>query len=361
MDDKQVFFVQGTDGRKFKIVIRGDLGKLSVGKIRRCLKSYGVPDGQLLLFNNLVLQDDAVGADFGLCNNAMLHLALSHDDEMGEEESGVNERTSDVPVQAMRDGNRSGTSPPSTLVDSKDGNSHFGSLRERGSSFTTHVDPENSFDVRPTVQSSTAALFGNKTSNIMDSSGTNTALEVENLQLREEVQRLRRELTEVRDQQKTRGGRGSTSNNSFGKRQESPNTDLLQSAKANLQELGDELGLSLQFDMNLTCVVGTDDRHTVLITFDHATERLYIYSTLLTQLPDEPAVRIKLYELLLEGSLLGREVCGGGIGMSLQNDIVLLSSTIPLRYCSSSALKDIMPVFVETLERWRSLVNELVE
>ncbi|KAH9577945.1 Tir chaperone protein (CesT) family [Trypanosoma melophagium] len=354
MDDKQIFFVQGTDGRKFKIVIRGDLGKLSVGKIRRCLKSYGVPDGQLLLFNNIVLRDDAVGADFGLCNNAMLHLAVSQD--AGVNESWDERGRDEAPVQSMRD-HRTSTSPHSTMTDSKDRASHLASLRESGGGLTNHVDPENSFDLRPTVHSNPAENnFSNKVSNSMENTGLNTALEVENLQLREEVQRLRRELTEVREQQKNRGGRGSV-----GKRQETANTDLLQNAKANLQELGEELGMSLQFDMNLTCVVGTDERHTVLVTFDHATERLYIYSTLLTHLPNDAAVRVKLYELLLEGSLLGREVCGGGIGMSLQNDIVLLSTTIPLRCSSSSALKDIMPVFVETLGRWRSLVNELVE
>ncbi|RNF26888.1 uncharacterized protein Tco025E_00851 [Trypanosoma conorhini] len=247
--------------------------------------------------------------------------------------------------------------PSAVSAELRECHSQAPSSRVLAAAATRHVDPATASEARSqTNAASTVALSSNNNSKHNGNDGgtapLGVALEVENLRLRDEVQRLRQELSELRERQKS---------DATGVRPEPAIVDLLQNAKANLKELGKELGVPLQFDMNLTCVIGTDERQTVLVTFDPATERLYVYSTLLTQLPEDAAVRVKMYELLLEGSLLGREVCGGGIGMSLQNGIVLLSTTIPLRYCSSLALKDTMPSFVETLGRWRSLINELLE
>lgn len=49
----------------------------------------------------------------------------------------------------------------------------------------------------------------------------------------------------------------------------------------------------------------------VLITFDPETHRLHVYGTLLTYFPEDPAVRLALYERLLDGALLGKDMCGG--------------------------------------------------
>lgn len=56
------------------MVIRGSLSKLSVAKIRRYLKRYGVPPNHLLMFHDQLLTDNMVGEDFGLVNNSILHL-----------------------------------------------------------------------------------------------------------------------------------------------------------------------------------------------------------------------------------------------------------------------------------------------
>ncbi|KEG11746.1 hypothetical protein DQ04_02321100 [Trypanosoma grayi] len=362
MDARNEFFVQGADGRKFKMVIRGDLGKLSVGKIRRYLGSYGVSDTQLLYFNGMPIQDDAVGKDFGLYNNAVLQLVSpTHSTDAEAVREGLVGKANDLPSAMMRE-NRNNTPPSAMSTESREELSQNASLRPQTAAVSSYVDPESDFGIRSQLRSGFANTYNssnNTNVNEQKSSGLAAALEVENLQLRDEVHRLRQELADMRGSGK---GRDSSGGGGGGvRRQSSPSADLLYSAKANLQELGEELGIPLQFDMNLTSVIGTDERHMVLVTFDHATERLYVYSTLLTQLPEDAAVRVKLYELLLEGSLLGREVCGGGIGMSLQNGIVMLSTTIPLRHCSSSALKETMPSFVETVERWRALINELLE
>ncbi|RNF05942.1 hypothetical protein TraAM80_04278 [Trypanosoma rangeli] len=353
MEDKQAFFVQSADGRKFKMVIRGDLGKLSVGKIRRYLKSYGVPDGQLLLHDGVALEDDAVGNDFGLRNNVILQLVSPHRCAMM---GGVrSERASDVPPHFM--GGETASSAPSAIsAEIRECHSQTASSRVLATAATSHIDPGGIPEVFSQTNAASAAVSSSNNNSKNHGNNTGTALDmvpdVEKLRLREEVQRLRQEVSELRERQKS---------SATSVRPEPVSVDILRTARSNLQQLGEDLGVPLQFDMNLTCVIGTDERHTVLVTFDPATERLYVYSTLLTQLPEDTAVRVKMYELLLEGSLLGREVCGGGIGMSLQNGIVILSTTIPLRYCSSLALREIMPAFVETLGRWRSLINELLE
>ncbi|EKF32649.1 hypothetical protein MOQ_003496 [Trypanosoma cruzi marinkellei] len=353
MDEKQAFFVQSADGRKFKMVIRGDLGKLSVGKIRRYLKSYGIPDGQLLLHDGVVLEDNAVGGDFGLQNNSMLQLVSPR---CGTVATEVLSKPTNDPIPHVLGEKRGSSRHRATSADTRAHHSERPSSHVPTTTTVSHVDPSSMSDSpSQTNVASTAALGSNtntKNNGKNIGSSPNAKLEVENSRLRDEVHRLHQELSELRGRQKSAEG---------GVRTGPVLVDLLQNAKSNLQELSEELGVPLQFDMNLTCVIGTDERHTVLVTFDHATERLYVYSTLLTQLPVDAAVRVKLYELLLEGSLLGREVCGGGIGMSLQSGIVLLSTSIPLRNCSTSALKDIIPSFVETLGRWRSLINELLD
>ena len=60
----------------------------------------------------------------------------------------------------------------------------------------------------------------------------------------------------------------------------------------------------------------------MLITFDDATERLYVYATLLSHIPADAVARSRLLEVLMEGAMLGREMAGGGVGMSLRSDMV---------------------------------------
>ncbi|RHW69748.1 Tir chaperone protein (CesT) family [Trypanosoma brucei equiperdum] len=364
MDDKQAFFVRCIDGKTFKMVIRGDLGKLTVGKIRRYLKSYGVQDGMQLLFNGLSLADEQVGSDFGLCNGATLHLGPP-----SFSETAVPQRTHGQGFSDEAAGSRTGDptdTPHSSLSgDSRERNLKADSTHRDPCGGLSHADPARGtatysggrYNVDKGIPvTATSATKTNidriPSADLTSHSGFPVALEVENQQLREQVELLRREVADLR--QKNKAPRATVL------RQDLTSIEVLQSAKSNLQELAEELGVPLQFDMNFTCVVGDDESHTVLVTFDCVTERLYIYSTLLTQIPHDGEVRAKLYELLLEGSLLSREVCGGGIGISPQNGLVLLSTTIPLRHCNSSALKDIMPVFVETVARWRSLINELL-
>jgi cytoplasmic iron level regulating protein YaaA (DUF328/UPF0246 family) len=67
--------------------------------------------------------------------------------------------------------------------------------------------------------------------------------------------------------------------------------------------------------------------------------------------PRSPDTKLRLYEFLLEGALLGRDMCGGGVGLSLKNDFVLMSTSIFLPLAAPTALKAITPRFVDASAR----------
>lgn len=142
---------------------------------------------------------------------------------------------------------------------------------------------------------------------------------------------------------------------------ESQSVDARQMAGENLSLLAQDLGVPrLELDDNNTCVVSVDDKYTLLVTFDAGTERLYLYSTLTTFIPKDPAVKLKLYEFLLEGSLLGREMCGGGVGASVKNDFILMSTSIYLPKASPMSLRSTVPLFVDALVKWRNRVRDFL-
>ncbi|CAC22615.1 conserved hypothetical protein [Leishmania major strain Friedlin] len=143
--------------------------------------------------------------------------------------------------------------------------------------------------------------------------------------------------------------------------------DARENAEENLRRLGDDLGLGdgLQFDDSNTCVISIDGEYTLLVMYDAATERLYLYSTLLASLP--PVVQataegqLKLYEFLLEASLLGREMCGGGVGASLRNDFVLMSASLYMPTSQPWSLRTLAPQFLHCLRHWRTKLTEFLQ
>ncbi len=136
----------------------------------------------------------------------------------------------------------------------------------------------------------------------------------------------------------------------------------LENAKANLKEFGKELGLEdLEFDENNTCILGIDDEYSLHITYEPNSRRMYIYSPLLDGLPKDDKVRLKLYEKLLEGALLGGQMAGGGVGVAVAEELILVHSTIDMEHAVSSALRAYAPVFVEMVEKWRKTCQEVME
>jgi hypothetical protein len=107
----------------------------------------------------------------------------------------------------------------------------------------------------------------------------------------------------------------------------------LENAKANLREFGKELNLEgLAFDENHTCILGIDNTFSLHLTYEPNSDRLYLYSPILDGLPRDDATKLKLYEILLEGSMLGGQMAGGGIGVAVKEE---LRCGLPQTICSA--------------------------
>src|SRR5262249_15426728 len=136
----------------------------------------------------------------------------------------------------------------------------------------------------------------------------------------------------------------------------------LENAKENLKELGKELGLEgLEFDENNTCILGIDDEFSLHLTYEPNSKRLYLYSPLLDGLPRDEKTRLRLYERLLEGSMLGGQMAGGGVGVAVKEELILIHCTIDMEHAVSSALRAFAPLYVETVEKWRKICSEVAE
>lgn len=136
----------------------------------------------------------------------------------------------------------------------------------------------------------------------------------------------------------------------------------LQNAEQNLKEFGKELGIEgLQFDENNTCILGIDDTFSMHITFEPNSNRLYLYSPILDGLPKDDKTRLKLYERLLEGSMLGGQMAGGGVGVATKEELILMHCTIDMAHAVPAALRAFAPLYVETVEKWRKIATDVVE
>lgn len=130
----------------------------------------------------------------------------------------------------------------------------------------------------------------------------------------------------------------------------------IENAKDNLKEFGKELGLEgLEFDENNTCILGIDDEFSLHITYEPNSKRLYLYSPLLDGLPRDDKLKLKLYERLLEGSMLGGQMAGGGCGVAVKEELILVHCTIDMEHAVPSALRAFAPLYVETVEIWRRI------
>jgi len=136
----------------------------------------------------------------------------------------------------------------------------------------------------------------------------------------------------------------------------------LDNAKENLKEFGKELGLEgLEFDENNTCILGIDDEFSMHLTYEPNSNRLYLYSPLLDGLPSDTNIRLRLYEKLLEGSMLGGQMAGGGVGVAVKEELILMHCTIDMAHAVPSALRAFAPLYVETVEKWRKICADVSE
>lgn len=135
-----------------------------------------------------------------------------------------------------------------------------------------------------------------------------------------------------------------------------------ENAKQNLKEFGKELNLELAFDENNTCILGIDNTFSLHLTYEPNSDRLYLYSPILDGLPRDDKTRLKLYESLLEGAMLGGQMAGGGIGVAVPEELILMHAVLEMGIASeASALRRFAPVFVESVEKWRARAKDISE
>lgn len=136
----------------------------------------------------------------------------------------------------------------------------------------------------------------------------------------------------------------------------------LENAKANLKEFGKELNLEgLEFDENHTCILGIDNTFSLHLTYEPNSDRLYLYSPILDGLPKDDKTKLKLYEYLLEGSMLGGQMAGGGIGVAVKEELILMHCVLEMANADAASLRRFAPLFVECVERWRKKAKDVME
>ena len=135
-----------------------------------------------------------------------------------------------------------------------------------------------------------------------------------------------------------------------------------ENAKANLKEFAKELNLEgLVFDENNTCILGIDNELSLHLTYVPEPDRLYIYAPVLDGLPKDEKTKLRLYEVLLEGSMLGGQMAGGGAGVAVPEELILMHCVIEMGVGTEpTALRRFAPLFVETVEKWRVKVKDVI-
>ena len=136
----------------------------------------------------------------------------------------------------------------------------------------------------------------------------------------------------------------------------------LENAKANLKEFGKDLNLEgLEFDENHTCILGIDNAFSLHLTYEPNSDRLYLYGPVLDGLPKDDQSKLRLYEGLLEGSMLGGKMAGGGVGVAVKEELILMHSVLEMANADASSLRRFAPLFVECIETWRKNVKDILE
>jgi hypothetical protein len=137
----------------------------------------------------------------------------------------------------------------------------------------------------------------------------------------------------------------------------------LENAKSNLKEFAKELNLEgLAFDENNTCILGIDNEFSLHLTYEPNSDRLYLYAPILDGLPQDEKTKLALYEQLLEGSMLGGQMAGGGVGVAVPEGLILMHSVVEMGIgADPSALRRFAPIFVECVEKWRGKVKDIME
>lgn len=135
----------------------------------------------------------------------------------------------------------------------------------------------------------------------------------------------------------------------------------LENAEQNLKEFGKELNLEgLVFDENHTCILGIDNKFSLHVSYEEHSDSLYVYSPIADGLPQDPKTKLLLYEVILEGALLGGHTAGGGIGVATKEELILMHASLEMTYADTLKLRKFAPIFVEAVEKWRAIAEKVI-
>ncbi|ANG66436.1 type III secretion chaperone Slc1 [Chlamydia gallinacea] len=133
-----------------------------------------------------------------------------------------------------------------------------------------------------------------------------------------------------------------------------------QNAEENLKNFAKELKLpDVAFDQNNTCILFVDGEFSLHLTYEEHSDRLYVYAPLLDGLPDNTQRKLLLYEKLLEGSMLGGQMAGGGVGVATKEQLILMHCVLDMKYAETNLLKAFAQLFIETVVKWRTVCADI--
>ena len=123
-------------------------------------------------------------------------------------------------------------------------------------------------------------------------------------------------------------------------------------ARQNLTEVGREVGLELEFDKDNMCALETDNG-LLFIRAYISTQRLVIFTPLFDDFPESRELKLKLYQTLLEGAMLGEQMAGGSVGIDSESKLCLMHASLDLSQVSPDSLKLFLPKFIDCMKTWR--------
>lgn len=59
--------------------------------------------------------------------------------------------------------------------------------------------------------------------------------------------------------------------------------------------------------------------------------------------------------------MLGGQMAGGGVGVAVKEELILMHAVIEMEGADTSSLRRFSPVFVEAVEKWRDIAKRICE
>ena len=418
-----IIVVNSQDGKKYKMVLKGDLGLLTIGKVKRYLhQATGIDPSYIVVrYNNRIVQDGQTGSEIGLFDGAVMYFDVNTQQqqqmstptrqpssasftqltqpspERRAQQDADAERQRQQELERYRRELDTLREQERTKAQSKreeeERIAHEEALRRKLAAREQELERERQMEStrlreeRQKIEAEKRALEEERAT-VRRNEAAVRHQQSEISELRGELEELRREMmanrmTSPRPEQGVFPGHQSQATFNMSspvsnRRAASPvrnpppqptassnpgvrTYSTADAVRRNLDGLAEELQVPrLELDSNQTCVVTLEDDVTLLVTYDPVTERLYLYSTILANIPEDGAVRLRLYEALLGGALLGREMAGGGIGVSLKNNLILMCTSVDVNNCNEHALRAVAQPFLSSVGKWQAMAYNIV-